>query len=120
MRSVKRPNQSIPPPHFQEEVARLWPVQRLWITASSITLSSEAFILVSAATAVTLTLPKVSQSHGAYFTVVNATNSNVLISGLTGENINGSASYTIASQYVAVSLIGDNLNTRWIVFSIRT
>ena len=121
MRSIQKPNPALPPQEFAEQVSALWPQVKLRTLASSTTLSSDSILLVSATTNVVLTLPRVSQAGSAAFYVCKAdstANTLTVSSAAAAEGINGSASYSIVSQYVWAQLVGDHINGRWIAFRV--
>lgn len=122
MKLSQRPDPALLDDAFRKEVSKLWPVASLRTVAAATTLSGDTYVLVSATTNITLTLPPLSQSKWANYKVMKAdsTANTVTLDGTGTEAINGSATYVINSQYVAIDVIADSVDARWLAFAVRT
>lgn len=88
------------------------------ITASYTVVDGDRVVLADATSgAITLTLPLASQSRGMPLKVIKTDSSvnAVTLSGVGAENINGSSTKVLASQYETVEIICDG--TEWFVLS---
>lgn len=88
-------------------------------TATATLTTLEAYIFADAtAGAMTLTLPPAADKTGQQIFVVKTDSSisNVVLDGDGSETINGSATYTLSTQYSKVTIISDG--TRWFVVSL--
>jgi len=117
MRSVQAPNPWLNIEDFKLESFRLWPLALVRTTGSGITLSGETYILVSAATAVTLGLPAASINMGTLYLIkklMGVTNT-LIVSTAGADKIDGSGALSWTGQYETRELVCDGLSN-WYIF----